>query len=72
MKICRCCGGAKADDYDPHLGEVCRPCGHLLEHVGLGLANHAGWRLCHPPAPRSASNEFPRPLGRINTEGPKS
>jgi len=66
---CSCCRAAAATDLDPHVGWVCLSCAHALEHVGLALVRHAPWGLCHPP--RTASH-FPRSLGQINTEGPKS
>ncbi len=60
MNLCLCCESAKATDFDPHIGDVCTPCAHHLEHVGLMLANCPILQMRHPVPLNSPTIQFPR------------
>lgn len=57
-ELCTCCGVLEATEVDPHCGDVCAPCRHALEHVGLSLVSPI-YGLRHPPELGSGLIFFP-------------
>jgi len=48
--LCKCCNAALAKEHDPHVGGVCIPCHHALDHIGDSLTDNPILQMCHPPA----------------------
>lgn len=46
--ICDCCEEEEALEYDPHVGDVCMPCYHMLRVVGQRLTDDPALHLSHP------------------------